>query len=383
MQERIEWLDGIGKLAAADWNALLVDTHPFVRHEFLYALEASGSLRADLGWRAQHLLLWHGDRLVGAAPCYIKSNSHGEFVFDWNWAEAWERAGGHYYPKLLCAVPYSPVSGPRLLVGADADRDAIQNRLIAAMTERCLERGWSGAHVNFHDADGDRLAEFDRLGWLSRFDWQFHWHNRGYRDFDDFLAALSAKKRKNIRQERARLQTPQWQIQRLCGAAIDADTLDDIYRFYAYTFQLKGNVPALTREFFDRLLQTLPQSVLAVVASRDGERIGAAFCLQSDATLYGRYWGCSEDVPGLHFECCYYQGIEHCIEAGLQCFEPGAQGEHKIARGFLPTRTRSRHFLSNAGFRRAIADYLDEEARQQTLHGQLLMQHSPYRDPLM
>jgi uncharacterized protein len=378
--ERIEWLKRIADVPAAQWNALLSDDHPFLRHEFLHALEASGSLRADLGWRAQHLLIWKGTRLVAAAPCYLKTNSHGEFVFDWSWAEAWERAGRRYYPKLLCAVPYSPVTGPRLLVAGDVDRVGLHESLLKALMQRCSDEGWSGAHINFLPSDEDRWDDLDRLGWLARGDWQFHWRNAGYACFDEFLAALSAKKRKNIRQERARFAAADWRIQRLRGDAIDASTLDDIYRFYAYTFQFKGNVPALTRNFFERLLVTMPLSVLAVVASRDGERIAAAFCLQSRDTLYGRYWGSSEDVAGLHFECCYYQGIEHCIEQGLKCFEPGAQGEHKIARGFLPTRTYSRHYLVDPGFRAAIADYLDREAAHQQRYGEALMQHSPYRE---
>ncbi len=379
MLERIEWLDRIGSVSAADWNALVPDAHPFVQHEFLHAIEDSGSLRADLGWRAQHLLLWHEKSLVGAAPCYVKMNSHGEFVFDWNWAEAWQRAGGHYYPKLLCAVPYSPVTGPRLLAAAGDDRGAIQNRLIAVLTDRCQHERWSSAHINFMHADDANLVELDRSGWLPRSDWQYHWSNRGYADFDAFLAALTAKKRKNIRQERARVAGPQWRLERLRGDQIDPAVMDDIYRFYAYTFQFKGNVPALTREFFERLRTTMPQALLAVIASRDGERIGAAFCLQSHDTLYGRYWGCSEDVPGLHFECCYYQGIEHCIEQGLQRFEPGAQGEHKIARGFLPTRTLSRHYLRDPEFRSAVAKYLLHDAAQQQQYGAMLLEHSPYR----
>jgi predicted N-acyltransferase len=378
MREHIQWLGDIGGVSAAAWNALLDDDHPFVRHEFLHALEASGSLRPELGWHPQHLLLWHDGQLVAAAPCYVKTNSHGEFVFDWNWAEAWQRAGHDYYPKLLCAVPYSPVTGPRLLaVGADAP--TLRAKLLAAMQARCRDEGWSGAHINFLAGDEDAAPSLQR-DWLARFDWQFHWQHRGYAGFDDFLGALSAKKRKNIRQERARFRAPAWKIERVGGDAIDAAMMDDIYRFYACTFQMKGNVPALTRAFFERLRATMPEALLAVVGYRDGERVGAAFCLQGAGSLYGRYWGCSEDVPGLHFECCYYQGIEHCIERGLSRFEPGAQGEHKIARGFLPVRTHSRHFLVDAGFRTAIADYLRREAVQQQRYGEMLTMHSPYRE---
>ena len=380
MDERTQWLDSIDQVDAAQWNALLPDDHPFVRHEFLAALEQSGSLRAELGWRAHHLLLWDAGRLIGAAPCYRKANSHGEFVFDWNWAEAYESAGAHYYPKLLCAVPYSPVTGPRLLCSPDADAAHIRGQLIRAMRMHCDRNAWSSAHLNFADADAAGDAAFESEGWLRRFDWQYHWRNRGYRHFDEFLAALVSKKRKNIRQERARFSDAGWRIERLPGARIDAALLDELYGFYAGTFIAKGNVPALTRQFFQALIERLPQSVLAIVASRDGERIGAAFCLQSATTLYGRYWGCSEDVPGLHFECCYYQGIEHCIESGRQVFEPGAQGEHKIARGFLPTRMHSRHYLRDAGFRKAVARYLVEEAAHQERYCEQLLAHSPYRD---
>jgi len=379
MTLRIEWLDAIAAVSAERWNRLLPEANPFVRHEFLHALEQSGSLRRDLGWRAQHLLLWQGESLIGAAPCYLKANSHGEFVFDWNWAEAYERAGGRYYPKLLCAVPYSPVSGPRLLVGTGVDRCLIQRQLLDAIRGHCDAHAWSSAHLNFCLTDEAECASSLDSGWLSRFDWQYHWHNQGYADFDGFLSALSSKKRKNIRQERARFRGDGWQIKRHAGNDIDAGLLEDIYRFYAATFMAKGNVPALTRDFFGMLLSTMPESVLAVVASRDGERIAAAFCLQGERTLYGRYWGCSEEVAGLHFECCYYQGIEHCIGQGLQVFEPGAQGEHKIARGFLPVRVYSRHYVRDAGFRAALAQHLEIEARHQEHYRDLLMQHSPFR----
>lgn len=379
MSYRIEWLDAIAAVRPELWNSLLPTANPFVRHEFLHALEESGSLRADLGWRAHHLALWQGDQLVGAAPCYLKSNSHGEFVFDWNWAEAYERAGGRYYPKLLCAVPYSPVTGPRLLAGASDRTDEIRRRLLDAMCQHCDERRWSSAHLNFCLTDEAELASTEHATWLPRFDWQYHWQNPGYRHFDDFLAALTSKKRKNIRQERARFKQDEWRIERHRGRDIDADLMDDLYRFYASTFLAKGNVPALTRGFFTQLIDAMPDAVMTVVASRNHERVAASFCLQGPDTLYGRYWGCSEEVPGLHFECCYYQGIEYCIEQGLQVFEPGAQGEHKIARGFLPVRVHSRHHVRDPGFRSALTDHLAIEAVHQERYREVLLQHSPFR----
>lgn len=371
MSVTVRWLDRIAAVPVADWDALHGGDHPFVAHAFLDALEQSGSLRRDLGWRAEHLTLWRDDRLVAAAPSYRKDNSHGEFVFDFAFADAYERSIGAYYPKRLVAVPYSPVPGPRLLACTVADRRALVD-LLAADTR---DRGWSSAHVNF--LPETECAAFDD-DWLPRFDWQFHWHNRGYRDFEDFLDALTAKKRKNIRQERARLARNGWRFERRAGSDLCSHDIDFIHHCYIRTFADKGNTPALTRGFFERIVRDLPTRTLAVFASRGDEPLACAFLLQSDTTLYGRYWGCLEDAPGLHFETCYHQGIEHAIARGLQVFEPGAQGEHKIARGFLPVRTHSRHHFAHAGFRLAIADYLQREAQHLERYREAVLRHSPY-----
>lgn len=371
MSVTVRWLDRIAAVPVADWDALHGGDHPFVAHAFLDALEQSGSLRRDLGWRAEHLTLWRDDRLVAAAPAYRKDNSHGEFVFDFAFADAYERSIGAYYPKRLVAVPYSPVTGPRLLARSDSDRRA----LVETLAEDTRARGWSSAHVNF--LPDSECPSFD-ADWLPRFDWQFHWTNRGYRDFDDFLEALTAKKRKNIHQERARLGRDGWRFERRTGADLSPKDIDFIHRCYVRTFADKGNTPALTRDFFERIGRDLPTRTLAVVASRGDEPLACAFLLQSDTTLYGRYWGCIEDAPGLHFETCYHQGIEHAIGCGLQAFEPGAQGEHKIARGFLPVRTHSRHHFAHAGFRLAIADYLKREAQHLERYREAVLRHSPY-----
>jgi len=367
----VRWLARIDAVSAADWDALRPDDHPFAAHAFLAALEASGSLRTELGWRAEHLSLWDGERLVAAAPSYRKQNSHGEFIFDFAFADAYEGAGLNYYPKRLVAIPYSPVNGPRLLASDPSHRHA----LATALRVDTQSRGWSSAHVNFLP-DSECAAFGDE--WLSRYDWQFHWHNRGYRDFDDFLDALTAKKRKNIRQERARLQRDGWQFVRKSGGALDASEIDFLHHCYITTFDGKGNTPALTRDFFARICRDMPMQTLAVFAWRDDERLAASFLLSSDSALYGRYWGCIEDAPGLHFETCYYQGIEHAIAHRLQVFEPGAQGEHKIARGFLPTRTHSRHYFVDPRFRAAIANYLRDENLQLERYRDVVMQHSPY-----
>lgn len=369
----VRWLSRLDEVPAAEWNALRPDDNPFLAHALLSALETSGSLRAGLGWRAEHLTLWRGETLVAAAPAYRKANSHGEFVFDFAFADAYERALGDYYPKRLVAVPYSPVCGPRLLA-----RDAGARRaLVEALAADTRQRGWSSAHVNFLPRN-----ECEAFGdeWLPRIDWQFHWHNPGYRSFDDFLDALIAKKRKNIRQERARLMRDGWRFERRSGGDLAAADVDFIHQCYVATFAEKGNTPALTRAFFAAVCRLLPAQTWAVFGYRGDERQACAFLLSSATTLYGRYWGCiGEPAPGLHFETCYYQGIELAIAEQLQTYEPGAQGEHKIARGFLPTRVHSRHYFPNADFRTAIADYLGREARQLERYRDVVLRHSPYR----
>lgn len=368
--ERIE------DIPAEAWNALLPDDNPFVDHAFLVGLERHGCIDTRTGWLPHHLGLYDRDRLVAAAPLYLKGNSHGEFVFDWSWASAYEQHGLDYYPKLLCAVPYSPVPGPRLLVGGGATADALRAAAIAAIGAEARRLGVSSAHLNFPtETDATAFAGGD---WLARFDWQFHWHNRGWRDFDDFLAALNHKKRKNIRHER----------RRVAAAGVDCsirhgDELEDadwraLHRFYLATFDDKGNYPALTLAFFRHLGRAMPRRVLAVLCRRGTETIAGALLLRSATTLYGRYWGSREHVEGLHFEACYYQGIDYCLREGLATFEPGAQGEHKIARGFLPTRTRSFHWIADARFRSAIARALQQEAHLLERYRDEVLEHSPY-----
>ncbi len=382
MNYRIEWMPGIKDIAAADWDRLLTDDHPFVRYAFLLALENSGSLRPALGWTPQHLTLWDGPRLLAAAPCYLKSNSHGEFVFDWHWAEAYQRAGGRYYPKLLCAVPYSPISGPRLLVAADQRQHGLREQLLQALATHCDALGLSAAQVNFPNHLDSQWLSQQTPDWLARSDWQFHWHNRDYPDFAAFLAALNARKRKNIRHERQHLVTAGWTFECLSGSDLDDQANADIHRFYARTFIDKGNTPALTAAFFGQLARSMPEAIRVVFARLGGERRAMAWFLQGAGTLYGRYWGSDLDAPGLHFECCYYQGIEFCIAQGLQRFEPGAQGEHKLARGFLPVRTHSFHYLRDPPFRRAVAEWLEQEAQHLDDYGEVLSRHPPFRQAL-
>lgn len=360
------------------WDALLPDDNPFVRHAFLAGLEDTGCIRADYGWQAHHLGLYEGDALVAAAPLYIKGNSHGEYVFDWAWADAYERHGLDYYPKLLCGVPYSPVPGPRLLAGTGSDAPRLRSALITAIEAETRRLGLSSAHVNF--ALDDEASSLVDRGWLERSDWQFHWHNRGWTDFEQFLGALSHKKRKNIRAERNAVARAGLTCSMHSGASLDARDWAQVHALYRHTFDEKGNHAALTAPFFGQLGASLGDRVQVALARR-GEHdpiLAMALFLRGADTLYGRYWGARMPVPGLHFELCYYQGIDHCVREGLAHFEPGAQGQHKIARGFTPTRTRSFHHIADPRFRTAIGAALEEEHHAIEEYGEVLCAHSPY-----
>lgn len=363
-------------IEAADWDALVADDNPFVGHAFLSGLERHGCLSAEYGWQPHHLGVYAEERLVAAAPLYLKGNSHGEFVFDWSWAAAYERNGLAYYPKLLAGVPYSPVTGPRLLAGRGEDAAALR-RVLTGLIERETGRlGLSSAHANFV-ADDDAAALAD-AGWLARGDWQFHWHNRGWSDFDDFLDALSSKKRKNIRQERAQVARAGVHCTPMLGGDLDEATWNAVHRLYRRTFDAHGNYAALTPAFFRHLGRALPTRSMVVLCRRGAELVAMALFLRSADTLYGRYWGAESEVPGLHFEACYYQGIDYCLREGLARFEPGAQGEHKVARGFLPVATRSFHHVVDERFRAAIADALRAEARALEDYRRDVLAHAPY-----
>lgn len=370
--------DGVAAIPAATWDALAASDHPFTSHAFLAGLETHGCIRPDYGWQSCPIGLYDGERLVAAAPLYLKGNSHGEFVFDWSWAGAYERHGLDYYPKLLCAVPYSPVTGPRLLVGDAPGAGERRRTLVAAIEAQRRAMRLSSAHLNFADAHAVEILE--RSDWLARFDWQFHWRNRGWADFDAFLGALSSKKRKNIRQERAQVARAGITCEIRHGDELDDDAWRTVHALYEATFDAHGNHAALTEGFFRHLGTTMPRQVVVVLCRRGETIVAAALCLRSADTLYGRYWGSREEVPGLHFEACYYQGIDYCIRHGLARFEPGAQGEHKLARGFLPTRTRSFHLIADARFREAIADALQRESHALERYRDELLAHSPYTD---
>lgn len=349
-------LPGVGSIAADQWDACAGTGNPFVSHAFLTALEDSGSATASTGWQPLPIAIDGPTGLAGVLPAYAKSHSQGEYVFDHAWADAFERAGGQYYPKLQIAVPFSPVPGPRLL----ARSPEIAPRLIAAAEAVVLQSKLSSAHATF--ILPEEVPVFEAAGWLIRTDSQFHWTNRGYRYFDDFLAALSSRKRKAIRKERAAA-VEGLEIVHLAGDAIEPAHWDAFWEFYQDTGARKWGRPYLTRRFFDLLGERLADRLLLILALRDGVPIAGALNLIGDEALYGRYWGCTEEVPFLHFELCYYQAIDAAIVRGLSRVEAGAQGSHKLARGYEPVPTFSAHFIADPGFRNAVADYLERERR--------------------
>ncbi len=376
---RMETAHSLESVPAADWNRLNPGGNPFLRHEFLVALERHGAVGEAYGWLPVYFLLRADGRLRAAAPCYIKSNSYGEFVFDWAWAEAYARSGLAYYPKLVAAVPYSPVTGPRLLIDPahEAERDAITRRFGEALRGFAEERELSGVHWLFPpEAEAARLEE---AGFMLRLGCQFHWHNAGYRDFDDYLAEFTAAKRKKIKRERRRAAEQAVSFEILDGHAAGEEHWRLFHHYYAATFDRKGGLPTLSPGFFAEIARSMPEAVVLVLARHAGEYVAAAFNLRDDTSLYGRHWGCDRYFHSLHFETCYYQGLDYCIRHGLSRFEPGAQGEHKVARGFLPTPTWSAHWLREPAFREPVADFLRRERAGVRHYMESLREGAPFR----
>lgn len=370
----VETVASISAIKAQEWDQLSAPeaarANPFVRHAFLDALERSGSVGEGTGWTPFHLTVRRGGALAAAAPAYLKDHSYGEYVFDHGWADAYARAGGRYFPKLLCAVPFTPAPGPRLL-GPDAEARAILARsLIAATAQMRL----SSAHVTFIDDDEALLG----AGFLPRHGVQFHWFNRGYRTYDDFLGTLASRKRKALKRER-REAAEGLTFRRLTGGDIEEKHWDIFWRFYQDTGSRKWGHPYLTRSFFSMLGETMRDDLLLVFAESGGRPIAGALNLIGGDALYGRYWGRIEDRPFLHFEACYHQAIDFAIERGLSRVEAGAQGEHKLARGYEPVITKSAHWIADPGFRAAVARYLDAERRQIEAEAVALAAETPYR----
>ncbi len=376
----------IGAFTEAEWNSLAGaskgsgDTpyNPFVSYDFLRTLEDSGCAVRKTGWQGQHLRLEDAaGGLLGAVFCYAKTHSQGEYVFDHGWADAFERAGGNYYPKLQASVPFTPATGPRLLVARGGNPAAVKAALAEGLKQVAIQLGVSSAHVTF--AAADDMTALERAGFLARTDQQFHFINEGYASYDDFLATLASRKRKALKKERREALADGISIDRLTGSDLTERVWDDFFAFYMDTGGRKWGRPYLNRKFFSLIGERMADDVLLVMARRAGRYIAGAINFIGSDTLYGRNWGCIEDHPFLHFEVCYHQAIDFAIEKGLKVVEAGAQGEHKLARGYRPVTTHSAHFIAHAGLRDAVADYLKRERRDVARMGEYLDEHGPFR----
>lgn len=360
----IDFIHSINEVSPEGWNSLWSSDYPFVRYEFLRALEDSGCTTAHTGWQPFHCLAWDDSRLLGALPLYIKTHSYGEYVFDWSWARAYQQAGFDYYPKLLNAIPFTPATGPRWATHPDlpaARKQYVAQALMTAAMHRVDRSGLSGLHSLF-PAVADAQPPWSHPGLMQRLDCQYHWFNQGYASFEAFLQTFSSRKRKSLNKERSRVREQGFLVQMKEGTALSTADWQHFYRLYRSTYlKRSGHDGYLNEEFFQMLGAKMPEHVVMAQAWRDGIWCAAALYFKDSATLYGRYWGAVDEYDALHFECCYYQGIEYAINQQLQRFDPGAQGEHKIARGFTPVLTQSFHYLQQADFASAVKRFLADE----------------------
>lgn len=369
------------ELDAAVWDSLCASSYPFIKHAFLSALEESGSVSESAGWRPCHLLGYRNGLLVAGLPLYLKSHSYGEYVFDWAWAEAYQRYGLPYYPKLLTAIPFTPCWGPRLLLSPSltpVEKASVEQELIQQLQHWVDKESASGWHGLFVTEDERRVLS--ESGFAERIGTQFHWYNRGYANWDDFAAQLSSRKRKLLNKERRQVIEQGFEFTQKTGQELTEADWELFYRFYRNTYYKRsGHKGYLTREFFLSLHQKFKAHTLMVLATRSGKTLAASLYFYDDDTLYGRYWGCEEEFPLLHFETCYYQGIDFAIARGLKRFDGGAQGEHKIQRGFEPISTYSLHWLREPGFHNAVVDFVQREAESVAEYQAAAMQHLPYK----
>lgn len=373
----VHFLDSIDDCPADQWDALAPPGYPFTRHAFLAALERSGSASEDSGWIPLHAVAKEGGEAIAALPLYLKDHSYGEYVFDWNWANAFHRHGIPYYPKLITAIPFTPATGPRLLCQPGREQDILP-ALLDAIAAKAAEIDASSWHLLFPQAPlKEALAE---SGLAIRCGVQYHWHNRDYQNFDDFLAQCSSRKRKNLRKERRRAHEQGITLHQFQGDAINDELWQHFHRFYQLTYAKRsGHGGYLKHGFFEDIGRTMADQLLLVMAQREGRWIAGALNFIGDDTLYGRYWGCIEEWDMLHFEACYYQGIDYCIANGLSRFDPGAQGEHKIQRGFEPTLTWSSHLIRHPEFKRAIEQFVEAEHRELLVYQQQAARLLPFR----
>lgn len=373
----VRQFNGLGTIPADSWNNLAGNSNPFIQHEYLYGLEQYDCLTGH-GWLPQHLAVYSGSTLVGAMPLYLRSNSHGEFVFDWAWADAYEQSGGKYYPKLVSAIPFAPVIGPRLLIRSETpSANQIKTLLVKHLSQITDMMGLSSSHCLFTDEQDQ--AYFLQSGFIQRSTCQFHWQNESYRSFEDFLDRLSSKKRKQIKRERKQVTSLGIEIEVMTGDQIRESHWQIYYQFYCSTFHRRWGSPRLTLDFFKMLGNVMPAKTLLILAKHEKSYVAGAFAMLGDDTLYGRHWGCTEQFPFLHFELCYYQTIDYAIKHGLRTVDAGVQGEHKLARGFRPVAAKSYHWIRHPAFRHAIQDYLHRETREMDRYLECLTQQLPFK----
>lgn len=377
---QLEIVDRLSDITPEKWNALLPDdAGPFLRHEFLSALEETGCVGANTGWQVAHLLLKDGGQLIGAMPLYLKQHSYGEFVFDWSWAQVYEQQGMQYFPKALCAIPFTPVQGSRILSAKDIDADLVKQQLIKGLKTLVLQNNLSSAHVLFPHASEAKVLKDQSF--MLRDSVQFHWHNQGFENFEQFLAALTMKRRKNIRREREQVVREQITFRHIPGISSTNADWEFFYRCYANTYLEHRSSPYLNEAFLKLWAQRMPENLHLIIAERNENPIAASLLVvdPTSSKAYGRYWGAIEHIPCLHFETAYYQAIEYCISNEIQTFEGGAQGEHKMARGFLPTTIQSAHFIADPQFAKAVQHFLDREHQGIGAYVDELAEHSPLK----
>lgn len=375
----IKTFESLHHVSSYDWNNLAGQQYPFVQYEFLIALENNGAVGKEFGWLTHFFLAYENDKLIGALPLYIKFNSYGEFVFDWAWADAYQQNNLRYYPKLVTSIPYTPATGPRLLIRDGERYKKIADMLINAVLSFAEKSQVSSFHCLFtNKQDTEYFKNNDNF--MMRLGCQFHWSNSNYTSFSDYLEQLTSKKRKQIKRERRIVSEQKIEFEILNGYNATEYHWDVYHRFYESTFERKSGMPTLSKGFFKEIAKSMPENIVLVLAKYQGEYVASAFNLKGTDTLYGRHWGCSEQFDNLHFEACYYQGLEYCIKNNLKYFEPGAQGEHKIARGFMPTKTWSAHWIAHPQFNESIAHFLEHETKGISLYIDELNEHSPFKN---
>ncbi|ARN73917.1 GNAT family N-acetyltransferase [Oceanicoccus sagamiensis] len=378
---QVSFINSIEQIEHAQWNAVAGTDYPFTRYEFLQALELSKATDRESGWQPQHALVYNGDILIAVMPLYLKYHSYGEYVFDWSWADAYQRHGFAYYPKILSAIPFTPATGPRLCITEDQDAAAVRQALSDALLAHAKAIDASSIHILFPPAEDK--DQFQKLGFKPRRGSQYHWFNQGFSNFDDFLNTFSSRKRKNLKKERRKVEQQNLQLEVIEGPDISPEIWQRFYYFYQLTYAKRsGHGGYLNQEFFELIAETMAEHIVLVLAydhNKGGEAIAGAINFRDSKTLYGRYWGCMVEYEFLHFEACYYQGIEYCIANGLQRFDPGAQGEHKIQRGFTPIETWSNHWIAEPAFAAAIEDFIDQDNRSMEGYIEQACEMLPFR----